>query len=135
MNGNGHRPEPSNPHKVVKKPVGGREFTAGFYPGFARVIRVDGETLYDQKTDGPDPFVLPPGTDRPWPMSSLELRNGSGRRVTITIDDPDHVVGHLEVFLRDDAVDATSGGGVTGFQGGGTNVTVDNHPTICPPFC
>lgn len=134
MNGNGQRPPPSPPHKVVTRPVGGRPFTAGFYPGFAREIRVNGEVVYDQKTDGPDPFVLPPGSEKPWSTSSLDLTSTTGRRVSITIDDPDHVVAHLEIFLRDQPVESP-GGGVQAHQGGGDNVTVDNHPTICPPFC
>ena len=45
MNGNGqHRPAPSPSHKEMKKTVGKHEFTAGFYPGFASSIKVNGES-------------------------------------------------------------------------------------------
>lgn len=134
MNGNQHRPDPSPPHKVMKKRVGGHEFTAGFYPGFARSIQVNGESVYDQKTDGPHPFVLPSGSDKPWSTSALELTSTRGYRVVLHLDDPDHVIDHIEVVLRDPKA---NGGGVVAFEsgGGGDVVTIENTPVLCPPHC
>jgi hypothetical protein len=138
MNGDTPRPEPSPPHRVVRKDVDGHEFTAAFYPGFARSIRVNDVSVYDQKTDGPDPFVLPPGADRPFCSSAVQLASSKGYNVTLTIDDPEHAVDHIEVVLRTPAAggDGSAGGGVRAFA---TNppdrVVIDNTPVICPPFC
>ena len=134
MNGDTPRPAPSPSNKRVTKNVGGQEFTAGFYPGFARRIEVNGEEVYDQERDGPKPFVLPNGTDRPWSMSAVELSSGKGYTVTLYVDDPQHVVERVQVTLR-------TPGGVTAAsesgEGGGEPdvVTVDNTPVYCPPFC
>jgi hypothetical protein len=129
------RPEPSPSHKKVKKSVGGHEFTAGFYPGFARTVTVNGESVYDQKTDGPDPFVLPSGSEQPFSSSAVELTSGKGYSVVLHIDDPRHVVERIEVTLR-------TPGGVGGYEGGGAAaggapdvVVIENTPVICPPFC
>jgi hypothetical protein len=129
-----HRPEPSQSHKKVTKNVGGHEFTAGFYPGFARSVVVNGESVYDQATDGPNPFVLPNGSERPWSSSAVELSSGKGYSVLLYIDDPRHVVERIEVTLR-------TPGGVGAFEGGGAAsgepdvVVIENTPVICPPFC
>ena len=129
------RPEPSPSHKKVNKNVGGHEFTAGFYPGFARSVTVNGETVYDQATDGPNPFVLPNGSERPWSSSAVELSSGKGYSVLLYIDDPRHVVERIEVTLR-------TPGGVGGYEGGGAAaggdpdvVVIENTPVTCPPFC
>ena len=138
MNGNGHRPDPSPSHKKVKKAVGKHEFTAGFYPGFASSIAVNGVSVYDQKTDGPFPFVLPSGAEKPMSTSAIDLSSTRGYHVVLHLDDPDHVVDHIEVVLRDPG---TNGGGVQamsadgGADDGGDTVTIDNTPVICPPFC
>src|SRR5687768_2440024 len=129
------RPEPSPSHKKVKKNVGGHEFEAGFYPGFARTVTVNGEPVYDQATDGPNPFVLPNGSERPWSSSAVELSSGKGYSVLLYIDDPRHVVERIEVTLR-------TPGGVGGYEGGGAAVAgepdvviIENTPVTCPPFC
>src|SRR5687768_18410802 len=105
------RPEPSPSHKKVKKNVGGHEFEAGFYPGFARSVVVNGESVYNQAIDGPNPFVLPNGSERPWSSSAVELTSGKGYSVLLYIDDPRHVVERIEVTLR-------TPGGVAAFEGG-----------------
>ena len=139
MNGNGqHRPAPSPSHKEMKKTVGKHEFTAGFYPGFASSITVNGESVYDQKTDGPDPFVLPNGSVKPLSTSALEFTSSRGYRVTVHLDDPDHCIDHIELVLRDPRL---NGGGVTAMSVDGGDddevdtVTIVNTPVLCPPFC
>lgn len=137
MNGNGHRPDPSPSHKEVKKAVGNHEFTAGFYPGFASSIKVNGVSVYDQKADGPNPFVLPSGSVRPMSTCAMELSSSRGYRVTLHLDDPDHCVDHIEVVMRDPKV---NGGGVKAMSDGGGDdeidtVRIDNTPVLCPPFC
>jgi len=134
MNGNMPRPEPSPSTRKVKKDVGGNEFAASFYPGFARSISVNGNPVFDQKTDGPYPFVLPDGAERPWSASAVELTS-RGSTVTLFIDDPSHVVESIQVTLR-------TPGGVKAFQGGSGSgggdpdvVTIVNTPVICPPMC
>jgi len=123
---------------VVRKTLGEHEFTAAFYPGFARSIRVNDESVYDQTVDGPDPFVLPPGSDKPFSSSAVQLASSKGYNVTLTIDDPEHAVDHIEVILRTPTVrdDAQAAGGVTAFSTSPPDrVTIDNTPVICPPFC
>lgn len=128
------RPEPSPSYKQVTKDVDGTEFTAAFYPGFARVIAVNGETLYDQQADGPNPFVLPSGSDKPWSSSAVQLTSGKGYVVMLQIDDPEHVVDHIEIVLRDPKA-RHSDKRVVAFQAGGDRVTINNTPVICPPYC
>lgn len=140
MNGNGqHRPAPSPSHKEMKKTVGNHEVSVGFYPGFASSITVNGESVYNQKTDGPDPFVLPNGSVKPLSTSALELASSRGYRVTVHLDDPDHCIDRIELVLRDPKL---KGGGVIansaeGGDGDGDvdTVTVINTPVLCPPFC
>ena len=134
MNGDKPRPEPSPSTRQVKKTVGGHDVTATFYPGFARSITVNDDPVYTQATDGPDPFVLPDGAERPWSSSAVELTSTKGYNVTLYVDDPNHVVERIQVTLR-------GSGGVKASEsnvaGGGTPdvVTIDNTPVICPPFC
>jgi hypothetical protein len=133
MNGEKPRPEPSPSTRKVQKNVGGHDVTASFYPGFARSIEVNGEPVYTQATDGPDPFVLPDGADQPWSSSAVELTSTKGYNVTLYVDDPNHVVESIQVTLRGPGgVKASEGG-----SGGGAPdlVTIHNTPVICPPFC
>lgn len=136
MNGTESRPDPSPPHKVVKKGVGDHEFTAGFYPGFARSITVNGVNVYNQKEDGPFPFVLPSGEDKPWHSSVIDLSSTKGYHLVLHLDDPDHVVERVVLHLRHpDSNDAVARS-VAAFQGGdGDEVAIDETPVICPPFC
>ena len=126
------RPEPSDPHRMISAEVEGQKVTASFYPGFARAITLNGATVYDQKVDGPDPFVLPAGTEKPFSTSALEFTSSKGYRVTVQVDDPDHVVDYIEVVVRDPrgGVAAMQGGG-----GGGDTWGANNTPTLCPPIC
>jgi hypothetical protein len=126
------RPPPSPSTKTVRKPVGGYEFTTSFYPGFARRIEVNGEVVYDQKEDGPYPFVLPDGSFEPWCLSAVQLSSTKGYAATLYIDG--HAVDRVEVTLR-------APGGVKAAQSGGGDgtepdvVVVYNTPVYCPPFC
>jgi hypothetical protein len=130
------RPEPSPSYIQVTKDVDGTEFTAAFYPGFAREIAVNGETLYDQETDGPNPFVLPSGADKPWSSSAVQLSSSDrGYVVMLQIDDPEHVVDHIEIVLRDPKARKRSDKKVVGFEAVGDRFTINNTPVICPPFC
>lgn len=132
---NGMRPDPSDPHKVVTQDVDGHKFTAGFYPGFASSIAVNGVSLYNQKGEGGiHPFVLPAGSDRPFSTSAVDLTSSKGHRVTIHLDDPDHVIDHVEVVLRDPRA-GVAAMSADGGAGGGDTVTIDNQPVLCPPMC
>ncbi|HEX8905675.1 MAG TPA: hypothetical protein VF771_12565 [Longimicrobiaceae bacterium] len=134
MNGTTTRPDPSPSHKVVKKNVGRHEFTAGFYPGFARTITVNGDDVYDQERDGPYPFVLPNGDEKPWKKSEIEISSTKGYSFTITVDDPDHVIDKIEVTMK-----ASAGGGVVAYSGDTEpdpdTITVSNTALLCPPNC
>ena len=133
MNGNGYRPEPSDPHMVVLAEVDGQRVTAGFYPGFARCITLNGVTVYNQKENGPLPFVLPPGSDKPISTSALEFSSTKGYRVTVHLDDPDHVIDHVEVVVRDPRAGVEARSADAG--AGGDTWGADNRPMICPPYC
>jgi hypothetical protein len=135
MNGTPPSRDPSPPHKVITKEVDGQQFTAGFYPGFARSITVNGVSVYDQKVDGPDPFVLPPEDPTPWPSSPVELSSTKGYRVVLHLSDPDHVIGQLELVLRDPKAADAAARGVAAFQSGGDHVTIVNDAQTCPPNC
>jgi len=132
---NGTQREPSPPYVEVSKEIDGQTYTAGFYPGFARVITVNGQTLYNQedKEYGLLPYVLPPDTKEPASSSLLALSSTKGYRVTLQLDDAAHVLDHLEVVVRDPR------GGVTGMSSdggaGGDHWGVDNTPVLCPPMC
>jgi hypothetical protein len=135
MSENDFRPEPSPTYLVMKKEVDGHEFTAGFYPGFARSIDVNGVSVYEQKADGPYPFVLASGSTLPWSTSAVELTSDKGYVVTLHIDDPEHVVEQVVLRLRDPATPKAGAGGVAAFQGGSDLVTINETPVLCPPFC
>jgi hypothetical protein len=123
--------DPSPPHKVVSKEIGGYEVSAGFYPGFVRAITVDGVSLYDQKSDGPMPFVLPEG-EGPWTSSALSLSSSKGYRVVLHLDDPNQAIDKLDLVLRPPR---TEGGGVVAHQEGGDEWTIYNTTVLCPPYC
>ncbi|HKP76485.1 MAG TPA: hypothetical protein VJT67_13235 [Longimicrobiaceae bacterium] len=125
--------EPSDPRKEVTADVEGQRVTARFYPGFARAITLNGTQVYDQKADGPLPFVLPPGAEKPFSTSALEFSSTKGYRVTVTLDDPDHLIDRIEVVVRDPraGVKAMMPDGGTG----GDTWGADNTPVLCPPMC
>jgi hypothetical protein len=125
--------EPSPTHMVVKKNVNGHEVSAGFYPGFARSIAVDGEIVYEQKANGPFPFNLPEGQG-PWKSSPLILSSDKGYRVVLHLDDPHQAIDHVEIVLRPPKPE-TDGGGVTAYQDEADTWTIDNTVIYCPPFC
>lgn len=139
------RPPPSDPRKKVCQDVDGCEVSAEFYPGFASRIQVNGVQLYLQSQDGPDPFVLPEPEAKPDPRSVTVISSTRGYTVTITLDDPDHVVDSIEMVMRDPRAPESiarrvgasgSAGGVAAFQSGGPDkVTIVNTPTLCPPNC
>jgi hypothetical protein len=124
--------EPSPPYKVVTREINGFEYTAGFYPGFARSIAVGGVSLYDQTEAGPFPFNLPDG-EGPLPSSPLNISSSKGYCLTLWLDDSEHAIDSLEVVVRDPG--KSNGGGVQGYEDGNDVWTFNNTPTLCPPFC
>jgi hypothetical protein len=111
---------PSPPRECVT--VGGYEVC--FYPGFVRrlaLVNPDGtETLgYEQKV----PFVLPPGQDKPWPSSTIEVR-GNGASVMVQVNDPGQQIDRVEIALK-----ARDG------RGRGPRLIVQDGPVLCPPLC
>ena len=142
---------PSPSRKKVKKGGGGpgKEYEADFYPGFVRKItvrRADGEeTVFDQQADGPYPFVLPAGSNKPFTSSTVHFSGGPhGRSFSLSIDDPgDHILS-IQVTLKTKPEKPTSlagqaldaQGGVVGMQGDDTEVvTFENITVCCPPTC
>jgi hypothetical protein len=120
---------------VVTKDVYGHEFTAGFYPGFASSITVNGVSVYNQKEDGPYPFVLPGTEDKPWSSSLLSLSSSKGYRVVISLDDPNHVIERMVLRLRDPRSEESLARSVVGFQDDADEVVIEETPVLCPPFC
>jgi hypothetical protein len=94
-----------------------------FYPGFVRrltLVAADGRktTAYEQKSA----FVLPPGQDKPWPSSTLEVR-GNGTHVMVHVHDAGQQIDHIEIALK-------------GRDGGrGPRLVVEDGPVLCPPLC
>lgn len=89
---------PSNPNGKAEKDG----YSARFYPGFVRRLAVRGpdgtETeLYNQHDK---PFFLPPGHQKPWATSTLELVRPDGRRLVLHIEDPDQQIDRIEVHLK-----------------------------------
>ncbi len=134
MNGATKTRDPSPDRHVAKKSIGRHEFTAGFYPGFARSILVNGEEVYDQQKHGPYPFVLPHGEDKPLGSCAIELSSTKGYSFVLHVEDPDHVVDKIEITLKPKA-----GGGVMAFTDdtseGPDTITVNNTALLCPPNC
>ncbi|HEV7588116.1 MAG TPA: hypothetical protein VGO40_08275 [Longimicrobium sp.] len=116
----------------MTKEINGYEVSAGFYPGFARAISVDGVSLYDQKVDGPFPFNLPDGKEA-WASSAMSLSSTKGYRVVLSLDDPNHAIDHLELVLRPPPKE--DGGVIAHQAGGGDRWTIDNTVVLCPPMC
>jgi hypothetical protein len=135
MTGSDNTREPSPSYLVVTKDVGGDVFSAGFYPGFARSITLNGTSVYDQKADGPFPFNLPPDTSLPWASSAVVLSSSKGYRVVMCLDDPDHVIDQIVVRLRDPKSEEALARSVVAFQAPRDEVVIDNTPVICPPMC
>lgn len=110
---------PSPPRECVH--VDGYEVC--FYPGFVRrltLVSPDGAetTAYEQKS----PFVLPPGQNKPWPSSALEVR-GHGTHVMVQVNDPGQEIDRIEISLK-----ARDGGP-------GAKLVVQDGPVLCPPIC
>lgn len=111
---------PSSPRECVN--VGG--YDVCFYPGFVRrltLVNPDGtQTLgYEQKSA----FVLPPGQDKPWPSSAIEVR-GHGASVMVQVHDPGQQIDRIEISLK-----ARDGGG------NGARLVVEDVAVLCPPMC
>ena len=88
---------PSNPNGKAEK----NGYSARFYPGFVRrlIVRAPDGTeteLYKQA----ETFFLPPGTNKPWPISGLEFVRPDGRRLVLQIEDPDQQIDRIEIHLK-----------------------------------
>ena len=125
--------KPSPPYLVVTKDINGYEVSAGFYPGFARAIEVNGVSLYEQKADGYYPFCLPKG-EGPWTSSAMSLSSSKGYRVVLSLDDVGHAIDQIQLVLRPPSK-STDGGGVTAFQEDGDRWCIYNTVVYCPPVC
>jgi hypothetical protein len=162
-NGKAGRPRATDPHHWRSGKHGEDHYQVRFYPGFASKIVLKGqeETVLYQQGPGPeDCFVLPPGATRPLSSHALELSSADkGFTLGIHFDDPQHVIDHVTIRLRDprphDHYDKDrpprhgvhgggagggAGGGVMAFEGGGsgsggTTLVVYNTPQVCPPDC
>jgi hypothetical protein len=152
--------QPSNPNGRVEKDG----YKAGFYPGFISRLAVRDATgveteLYLQS----QVFCLPPGSQKPWPMSTLEFTRPDGRRIMLQVDDPDQQIERIEVRLRGtstplvrqelvDHVQKTSGTVLkniqptapsagegdtpsTGEGDDGVVLICEDGPVLCPPIC
>lgn len=99
-------------------------YEVSFYPGFVRrltLVSPDGgeRTAYEQKS----PFVLPPGQNKPWPSSTLEVR-GHGTHVMVQVHDAGQDIDRIEISLK----------GREG-RGPGPKLVVQDGPVLCPPLC
>jgi hypothetical protein len=91
-------------------------------------IRRAGTTVTVFKQEKDDPFVLPTGADRPFTVSQTELSGPDLPRVSVTLDDPDHVVERIELVLKRKAGAAEDGDDDDRW-------IVSNMPALCPPHC
>lgn len=114
---------PSPSIRTVKGTAGGSARTATFYPGFVGAVTVNGDALYQQKADGPYPFVLPAGTKTPFASSSFQLQSDNGASFTLVIEDPNRLVASVQVTLRKPD------------GGDGDVVLIEDTATLCPPIC
>ena len=105
---------PSPSRWVSERQVGGFAYRAAFYPGFVGSVLVNGQAVYTQGTDGPNPFVLPASARRPWANSVFEMDSGKGYRFSIQLEDPQHVVASIQVTLRDPDAEPVAAAGVSG---------------------
>lgn len=145
--------QPSNPNKHVDKDG----YRATFYPGFVSRLAVKDpatgtETELYQQTEI---FCLPPGSDKPWPTSTLHFARPDGRRIVLQIEDPDQQIGRIEIHLKSAGATVRSDlvqqlvGEVQGLASGespeGGEPTLpeepelilicDDGPVLCPPWC
>jgi hypothetical protein len=105
-----------------------------FYGGWLRkaTVKRNGTDIVIYEQDPKDPFVLPPGADRPFTTSQIEFRGDGVVPISITLDDPGHVVDRIEVVLKK----KTEGGVADGNgDGDGDRLILENTPMICPPHC
>lgn len=142
---------PSNPTEC--RDEGG--YKACFYPGFVRRLALraaDGteKLIYEQQGS----FVLPPGYDQPWPSSTLEYSDPTGRRMLLQVYDPGHEIDRIEIRFKSPQAlarrQAQLSGSVAGEStGAGAEVSlgaegeeepsdvlvVENVAILCPPIC
>ena len=131
MSTNTSNQEPSPTYLEVKKEIDGYVVSAGFYPGFVRAIEVNGVSLYDQKTDGPYPFYLPPD-EGALTSSVLTLASSKGYQVELNLSSTQSM-DQLQLVLHPPK--ETKGGGVTAFQDLNDRWSIFNTVVYCPPFC
>jgi hypothetical protein len=91
-------------------------------------IRRAGKIVTVFKQEKAKPFVLPTGADKPFTVFQTELSGPDLPRVSVTLDDPDHVVERIELVLKRKDGAAQDGGDDDGW-------TINNTPTLCPPTC
>ena len=139
--------KPSPPTERVEKDGYG----ARFYPGFVRRLAVRDEAgveteLYQQT----EVYCLPPGTDKPWPTSTLEFSRPDGRRIALLIEDPHQQIDRIEVRLKSADAPLVRDGVVRQVMGGdapqetdppppdeppGIVLICEDGPVLCPPWC
>ena len=115
---------PHLPSSATRECVRVDGYEVCFYPGVVRrltLVSPGGETTtaYEQKSA----FVLPPGQDKPWPSSTLEVR-GNGAHVMVMVHDGGQDVDRIEITLK-----GRDGGGK------GARLIVEDGPVLCPPLC
>lgn len=124
MSERGASRNPHLPPSAQRECVQVEGYEVCFYPGFVRrlaLVSPDGSetTAYEQKS----PFVLPPGHNKPWPTSALEVR-GHGTHVLVQVSDPGQEIDRIEISLK----------GRDG-RGSGPKLVVEDGPVLCPPIC
>lgn len=138
---------PSDPNKTVEKDG----YRASFYPGFVRRLAVQQDGIETELYLQHDVFYLPPGYDKPWPCSTLELSTPDGRRFVLQIDDPGQQIGRIEVHLKTpqeakarpellprttETDSLSSDPPPCGRDGEGRLVLIlEDAPVLCPPVC
>ncbi|HEX6037339.1 hypothetical protein [Longimicrobium sp.] len=143
--------KPSPPSERVEKDG----YSARFYPGFVRRLAVRDDAgveteLYQQTSV----YCLPPGTDKPWPTSTLEFSRPDGRRIALLIEDPHQQIDRIEVRLkaagaplvRAEVMEQVMGSGGAALEGsdppppsdegeGAVVLICEDGPVLCPPMC
>jgi hypothetical protein len=138
--------KPSPPNKHVEKDGYG----ARFYPGFVRRLVVrDAAGVETELYQQTEVYCLPPGSNKPWPTSTLEFNRPDGRRIALLIEDPDQQIDRIEVRLkatgaplvRGDVIRQVTGGEapqgmeVPPEEGDGIVLICEDGPVLCPPWC